>query len=294
MAKKTATQRARSAGEPAAAAKRTAAGVTKRLIPRKKVAVVAAPYPFIFVGQGVGVAYKCLECFAWFKRAPSKAQRANIKAALPLPVAAFVRFSGDIMHFGSDDNLELRVKAAAEPAVTGTAFKAALRTLTAQLVAGKYAAELLFPSTQTWRAFGQQFERAMVAIDALAPLRFVIKPDEETKGGPWHRWSMSQASDVAVWALRPGKPTAALAWLALTMLESFDEAHLPRIAPPARLAWLALLDKLHRAGPKNLRDDCHDFAVSLLFSFKKREHQAVLATLSKSMQAAIAAQVTAV
>lgn len=288
MAKKPATQR--SVAKPAMASKRSKRATKPAITPKNP----AAPYPFIFVGQGVGVAYKCLECFAWFKRAPSKTLQAKIKAVLPLPVTSFVRFSGDIMHFGSDDNLELRVKAAAEPAAAALPFKTALRNVEQQLVAGNYAAELLLPSTQTWRAFAQQFERAMVAIHALAPLRFVIKPDEETQGGHWHRWSMSQASDVAVWALRPGKPTAALAWLALTMLESFDEDHLPRIAPPARLAWLALLDKLHRAGPKNLRDDCQDFAVSLLFSFKKREHQAVLATLSKPMQAAIAAHVTAV
>ncbi len=261
----------------------------KRTAPAPK----GAPYPFIFVGQGYGVAYKCLECFAWFKRAPSKALQAKINAELPLPVTAFVRFSGDIMHFGSDDNLELRVKAACEPATSGLPFKPALRKLEAHLVAGKYAPELLFPSTATWRLFGQQFERAMVAVHALAPLRFVIKPDEETKGGPWHRWSLSQASDVAVWALRPGKPSPALAWLTLTMLESIDEGHLTRIAPPARLAWLALLDKLRSTGPKNLRDDCQDFAVALLFSFKKRERAAVLATLSKPMQLAIAEQVAA-
>ena len=255
---------------------------------------VTAPYPFIFIGQGVGVAYKGLECFAWFKRAPSKTLQAKIKAVLPLPVTSFVRFSGDIMHFGSDDNLELRVKAAAEPAATGLAFKAALRNVEARLVAGNYAPKLLLPSMQTWRVFAQQFERAMVAIHALTPLRFVIKPDEETQGGLWHRWSMGQASDVAVWALRPGKPTAALAWLSLTMLESFDAARLRQIASPARLAWLALLDKLHHAGPKNLREDYLDFAMSLLRSGKRREHQALLATLSKPMQAAITAHITAV
>ncbi len=260
---------------------------------RKATAVEAAPYPFIFVGQGYGEAYKCLECFAWFKRAPSKALQAKIKAALPLPVTSFVRFSDDIMHFGSDDNLELRVKAACEPATNGLPFKPALRKLEAHLEAGNYAPELLFPSPATWRLFGQQFEYAMLAVHALAPLRFVIKPDEETKGGPWHRWSLSQASDVAVWALRPGKPSPALAWLTLTMLESLDESRLTRIAPPARLAWLALLDKLRTTGPNNLREDCQDFAVALLCSFNKRERPAVLATLSKPMQAALATQLKA-
>ena len=174
--------------------------------------------------------------------------------------------------------------------ISRTALRDALRTLEARVVAGKYSAELLLPSRQTWRIFAEQFEHAMLAIHAIAPLRFVIKPDEETKGGPWHRWSMTQASDVAIWALRPGKPSPVLAWLALTTLESLDAGHLARIAPPARLAWLKLLDKLRQAGPRNLRDDCQDFTVALLFSFKKRERPAVIATLSKPMQVAIANQ----
>lgn len=72
--------------------------------------------PFLFFGHGFGTSERALECYLWFARAPGGRTRARIKKLLPFPVSAFARFHGELLHFGSDDDLEARISAAYHPA----------------------------------------------------------------------------------------------------------------------------------------------------------------------------------
>lgn len=64
-------------------------------------------------------------------------------------------------------------------------------TAAQQKVAANFSEEVLFPSTKTWKAFCAHFERAMLAVNEVSPLRLVLKPnDQGTEGGAWHRWAL--------------------------------------------------------------------------------------------------------
>lgn len=243
-------------------------------------------FPFLFVGQGVASSYKCLECYLWFERPPNAKQRARIKAELPLPVAAFATFHGDLLHFGSHDDLEFRVKAAYEPPFATKPFKQASREVFAIAKAAEFSEDVLFPKPRYWRAFCEDFERKMLAVHAIANLKLALKPDNEgepLRAGAWHRWSIAHLDRVVDELARHRKPTVVLAYLTVNLLDDVPT----KMTPIARKAWLAWLDKLRAFDrPQALADDdvWDDFSVAIFDGVPKREREEVLGALSKSMQ----------
>ena len=228
-----------------------------------------------------------------FERAPSAKAQSLIKAALPLPVTTFARFKDDILSFGSDDLLEMYIKAAYEPPHAKKPFKQAVRDVKAIAEAGNWSEKVLFPATKYWKAFCDHFERAMLDIHAIAPLKLALKPDDQDgdKAGQWHQWSVLESHRLVERALKSDQKTpAALAYLTINVLESISDRLVKRMSPHARKVWLAWIDRMQTSGPRDVRDEYEDFAVLLFDSFKKSEREDVLASLSKSMRASLAEQ----
>jgi len=224
-----------------------------------------ADQPFLFVGHGFGTSYKCLECFIWFSRAPSVAQKRKIRALLPRPLTSFAKFAGDLLHFGSDDALEAYVKAAYEAPFAKKPFEAAVDEVNALAEAAGFAEEAYFPKTSSWRAFCKDFERAMREIDRVAKIELVVKPDDgEDKRGAWHKASVIGAYKFAEHALRTKrKPINEAAYLTINVCESLAFGSPARIPPRARKAWLRWLDVLRRSGPRDCRDEFAECAENL-------------------------------
>jgi predicted DNA-binding WGR domain protein len=290
---------ARADAEKQAAAKRNKGyrdGKAVRVKSVKAAGVAAEAHPFLFVGQGLGSSYKSLECYAWFKQAPAPAVQAKIKAALPPPVTAFVKFHGDLMHFGCDDQIEIAVKAAYEPDHASKPYKRAWRDVYAIAKAGDFDDGLLFPAKRTWKAFCDDFERRMLEVHRVAKLELVLKPDAsdgdlDLRPGAWHRRSVLESHRFAEHALATGrKPTSAAAYLTVNLVAEFEDSVPARLAPSARKTWLAWLDRLAAAGPKDLLEDFEEIALVFLDTFKAAEQRTILSSLSKRMQAALANQ----
>lgn len=205
--------------------------------------------PFVFIGHGFGTSHKCLECYLWFERAPDTRRQRTIASLLPAPVAVFARFRGELLHFGSDDTLEERIKAAygkapAAPVTPGRPREAAP------------AEQEPVPTRQEWRRFCDDFERAVKAIHRVCKLVAVVKPDDGTYGkrlSPWHRRSVADAARLVVRAAEHAQNqwVAALAMnLIEDVLPTWNAAM--RLSDLARQSWLRWLDALiakRRADP---------------------------------------------
>ncbi len=273
------------------ATKQMAAKLKKGYRAVKAAPKAASDFPFLFLGQGFGESFRCLECFAWFHKAPTAAQRKTIAALIPLPVTSFVRFEGDLLNFGSADDLEVRVNARYAPENATTPYAQALREVSAAAEAADFDEEVINPKTKTWKAFCADFERAAVAIHAVAPLRLMLKPnDQGTKGGDWQRWSLLESHQFAQWCLaehrKPGPMTMATLNIMQDVLEA--PATIKRLSPKARSTWLQWLDVTRSKGPRDTRDDVEEFASALFDALSKEERAEVLPRVSKGLQALFA------
>lgn len=256
-----------------------AAGAKKKQSASKAV----AEFPFLFFGQGFGVSFKCLECFAWFHKAPTAAQQKAIRALIPLPVTSFVEFDGDLLSFGSGDDLELAVNARYEPKNAAKPYAQALREVTAAV-----GDELVEPSTKTWKSFCADFERAALAIHKVAPLRLMLKPnDQGTKGGDWQKWSLLESHQFAQWCLAGSRRPGPMTMATLNILQDVIElpATIKRLSPNARTTWLQWLDVTRTKGPRDSRDDADEFASAVFATLSKTEQVAAQTGLSKGLQA---------
>lgn len=168
------------AAAKADATKQLTAKLAKGYAEVKAKAAKEAAHPFLFVGDGVDSSYKCLECYAWFVEAPSAAERKRILAKLPRPLTSFARFSGDLLHFGSDDLLETYVQAAYDAAHAKTPYRKAVKQLVARATNADGTFVVTFPTTKQWTAFAEDFAHAMKEIHAHAKLRLALKADDET------------------------------------------------------------------------------------------------------------------
>ena len=174
------------------------------------------PPPFLFLGHGFGTSERCLECYLLFRSAPKTAEKRAITSALPWPVAAFACFASPrLLHFGSDDDLELRVLAADH----ARGSRAQPRELYERLAATGAAPT---PSASVWRRFCDDFERAVRSIHRKTPLVAAIKPDNGAYGrrlSRWHQESLAFAHTIPTSLLEQRRATRAQASLILNVLE---------------------------------------------------------------------------
>jgi len=191
-------------------------------------------WPFLFFGAGFGTSERALECYLYFAKAPTRAQQAGITEALPQPLACFARFDGALLHFGSDDDLEARVKSA-------------------------YGKGTGHPTSKEWRLFCSDFERSVRELHQRHPLIAVVKPDSGEYGrklSRWHQDSVSSAERLAQHlAASVRKPTAVYAAftqnVAEDVVESDEAAN--ALSDSAQTAWRTWLDRVKKLGPAPLR-----------------------------------------
>jgi len=244
---------------------------------------VAGGDPFIFLGHGFGTSERNLECYVWFARAPDARARKRIAELLPFPVAAFARFEGELLSFGSDDDLEARVYAAYHPACAGRAPKEALQDALAA------SAE---PRAREWRAFNAELEQVMSKIHAGNALVAVIKPDDGAHGrrpSAWHRRSVARATELAALARRrEGARGSAWSSLWMNVLEAVlpDAAAARKLDAAARDAWLPWLDVLVSKGRRELREAFAQRLGWVLAALKPAERDGALAGLAPATRRA--------
>ena len=219
-------------------------------------------YPFPFVGEGFGTSYKCLEGYVWFLSAPHKRDHRAIVELLPDPMKVCARVSGDLLHYGSDDALESRVKLRYSKAYRDRPAAEAFEELEALWQKGS---DGYVPTRAEWKAFCEDFRACTLRMHARWPIRLALKPDQGEYGlalGAWHDWSLGQLVPIADFgAAQKAKPTRDLSYLAVNLIQSVIED-----GPPAAAVahWLEWLDKLAVQGASDLRSDFVDMIATLL------------------------------
>ena len=210
------------------------------------------PPPFLFLGHGFGTSDRCLECYLLFRGAPNAAERRAITSALPWPVASFARFaSPTLLHFGSDDDLELRVlasdRARGSRAQPREVYERLAETGAAQT-----------PRASAWQRFCDDFERAVRSIHRKTPLVAAIKPDNGAYGrrlSRWHQRSIALAHTIPTSLLAPRRATLAQASLILNVLEDVlpNEQSVARLGVEPRAIWRNWLTTRMPSGPAPLK-----------------------------------------
>jgi hypothetical protein len=258
-------------------------------------------YPFLFIGQGFRTSYKCLECFAWFVRAPTPDERRRVVEKIPLPLTNFVAWDGDVLKFASDDLLETYVKAAYDPTYAKMSFKKAVEALDVVAQEKGFQAKKTLPTTKQWAAFCDDFEHSMNDIHTKTRLRLVLKNDldGESKTGPWHRWSVKESYQIADLALTEGRKFSGL-FVRLLQCVLPEGGRVQGWAPSARRTWLSWLDVQMTKMDRDLRDvfgsrDRRAYreslvrrARTLVESFPKKEQAALIKVLRPSTRRALA------
>jgi hypothetical protein len=253
---------------------------------RKK---AASEDPFLFLGHGFGTSERNLECYLWFARAPGERARKRIEGLLPFPVAAFVRFEEELLHFGSDDDVGARVCAAYHPDYAERHPDEALEDAMAESVE---------PRAREWKAFNAELEHAVSSIHAGNELVAAIKPDDGTYGrkpSAWHRRSVARATELAERARRrQGAVGAVASSLWMNVLEDVlpDAAAAKKLDSAARGAWLAWLPVLVRKGRRELRETFAERLGWVLGAMKPRERDEALAGLVPPTRRAVEAVAT--
>jgi hypothetical protein len=240
-------------------------------------------YPFLFLGQGFGTSYKCLEGYLWFVAAPTAVQQKQIIALMPKPVLLGARFdTPTILHFGSDDRLPAFVRAAYNPAYAKRPFAEAVEELEEIWQADPDDVRY-YPTRRDWKAFCDDFERVVRAVHRISPLALALKPDDGEWGmklGPWHRWSVKNAGRIAERAAREQvKTSRAMSFLAANMFRDVLRRYARRRTSAERVLWLHWLDKLVAEGDEYVRETFVEHAASLLRSFPERERATLEAEL---------------
>lgn len=251
--------------------------------PRAQPKTVAGD-PFLFFGQGFGTSARALECYLWFANPPGERSREWMRRRLPFPVSSFARFHGEVLHFGSDDELEARISAAYHPDYAGRDPEQALDDA---------RVEHPEPGSGEWKAFCADFEEMVLKAHERNKLIAVLKPDDGTYGrrpGPWHRRSLARAAELAERASR-GDATPRGVWSALAM--NLLEEVLPtseaakKLSAASRMPWLAWLDQLVSTGDRALRDAFVERAAWVLDAMPVRERTEALATLGPGTARAV-------
>jgi hypothetical protein len=236
-------------------------------------------YPFVFVGEGFVTSYKCLEGYLWFEKPPRPAARKRIVALVPRPLLLGARFEGCIMHFGSDDRLESFVKATYNPKYARMDFEKAVEMLEAFWRAGSDA---YIPTRREWAAFNDHFDRATTKIHRISKLRLALKPgngEYGTRLGPWHRWSVKNATPLAALAANERrKTTRDLSFLAANFIQDVLRDR-TRMHVEERKAWLAWLDKLAVEGDWYSKDAFVGMAKDLVQSAPEERQAELLFSL---------------
>jgi hypothetical protein len=125
-------------------------------------------------------------------------------------------------------------------------------------------------------------------------LQLVLKPDDGEYGqerGAWHRWSLTQACQVAERALRDPRPaTRDLSYLAVNLLNEVLRGAQSVDAVPAleRRTWLRWLDRLVGECPPELRGRGFvPFVVKIADSFPNGDREEILRSLRADTMAAL-------
>jgi hypothetical protein len=247
--------------------------------------------PFLFIGHGYGTSRKCLECYLWFERAPSRKHQSGIVELLPTPLMVFARFHGKMLHFGSDDALEGRVKAQYGEDYARIPVDEALERLE-QIWQDEHFSNNYVPTRREWQRFCDDLERSVRTIDRLCRLHAVIKPDDGSYGlrlSDWHKRSLAGAASLAKQAAG-GKQSRDLAFLAVNLLQdvvpSWKAAK--RLPDEARIAWLRWLDVLIPKRYDPVDSQLVEHAAWLYESLREAGHDEALAALRPATRRAIA------
>jgi len=244
-------------------------------------------FPFPFIGEGFGTSYKCLEGYIWFHETPAKRDHAAILKLLPEPMRVVARVEGDLLHFGSDDALESRVKLRYSKAYQSRPPEEVFEELEELWQSGS---DDYIPTKSEWKAFCDDFRACVEKLHTRWPIRIALKPDQGEYGmslGAWHRWSMSQLLPIAAHAAaQKAKPTRGMTYFAANLIQSVLLERPPK--PDEIPRWLPWLDKLAAEGDKDLRDELVGFINEMLE--RVPENAAELeATLRPSVRKKVAA-----